>query len=212
MKQLHSKLPGLIQRDHLIVMGVNTQLSSIFADAFSAPPAYSLSENTSNCESDDDVIHFLDEDQQDIAQKTEVHPWKILITDDDVNVHETTLLALTGVRIHGRPLHFLHAYSAKEARQILEKENDIALLLLDVVMETVDAGLKLVEAIRGELNRTSLKIVLRTGQPGNAPEQTVHHQFAIDGYTTKSKLTRSLLISVLNEALNTGDEASGRLN
>ena len=123
-------------------------------------------------------------------------------------MHETTLLALSGVRIHGRPLQFLHAYSAGEARQLLQSIPDIALILLDVVMETVDAGLRLVEAIRGEMNQHDIKIVLRTGQPGYAPEDTVSHQFSIDGYTTKSKLTRSLLISVLSDILGDAHKAN----
>jgi len=70
-------------------------------------------------------------------------------------------------------------------------------------METVDAGLKLVSVIRNELGRNDLRIVLRTGQPGYAPEKQVNNEFAIDGYTTKSKLTRTILISVLNETLAT---------
>lgn len=150
---------------------------------------------------DNDVIDFLEEDADTLAPEMGLHPWKILIADDDSNVHETTLLALSGVRILGRPLEFLHAYSAREAQKVIAEHPDIALVLLDVVMETVDAGLKLVSIIRNEMRLNNLRIVLRTGQPGYAPEQQVSHEFAIDGYTTKSKLTRSILISVLNDTL-----------
>ncbi|MES2104636.1 MAG: hypothetical protein V4634_11490 [Pseudomonadota bacterium] len=153
-------------------------------------------------QNDDDIIDFLEEDSQDPHTRTSFIPWKILIADDDVNVHETTLLALSGVQIHGRPLEFLHAYSAREARAVIENNQDLALVLLDVVMETVDAGLKLVSIIRSDLGRNNLRIVLRTGQPGYAPEKQVNHEFAIDGYTTKSKLTRSILISVLSDTLS----------
>ncbi|MBI3283423.1 MAG: hypothetical protein HYZ65_01025 [Burkholderiales bacterium] len=149
----------------------------------------------------DDDIDFLEEEEPASGPRVEAHPWKILIADDDSNVHETTLLALSGVRIHGKPLEFLHAYSAKEAQSVIRQHPDMALVLLDVVMETVDAGLKLVNIIRNELGLNNLRIVLRTGQPGYAPEQQVSREFAIDGYTTKSKLTRSILISVLNDTL-----------
>ncbi|MCH8622995.1 hypothetical protein [Undibacterium sp. TS12] len=151
---------------------------------------------------DDDIIDFIEEDQEALQPKIELHPWKILIADDDSNVHDTTILALNGVKIHGRPLEFMHAYSAKEARTVIAEHPDIALVLLDVVMETVDAGLKLVNIIRNEMALNNLRIVLRTGQPGYAPEQQVSEELAIDGYTTKSKLTRSLLISVLNDTLS----------
>ncbi|WP_423048298.1 response regulator [Undibacterium sp. SXout7W] len=150
----------------------------------------------------DDSIDFLDEEAESFHPGLATHPLKILIADDDRNVHETTVLALNGIKIHNRSLEFFHAYSAKEAQLILEQHADIALILLDVVMETVDAGLKLVGLIRNELKLTNLRIVLRTGQPGYAPEQQISQELAIDGYTTKSKLTRSMLISVLNETLS----------
>lgn len=155
---------------------------------------------------DDDDIVFLSEaeDGQNACQK--VAPWKILIADDDTNVHDTTVLALSGVEIHGKPLEFLHAFSAKEAKEVAVNNPDTSLILLDVVMETVDAGLKLVNVLRDELSRKDLRIVLRTGQPGYAQEN-IMDQYAVDGYATKSKLTRSILISMLSEVLN-ADETS----
>jgi CheY-like chemotaxis protein len=151
---------------------------------------------------DDDFIYFLDEDIDQLIPIKNQTPWKILVADDDVNVHDTTLLALNGVLIHGRPLEFLHAYSAAQAHQVLTDNRDTALVLLDVVMETIDAGLKLVEIIRNEMGDHDLRIILRTGQPGYALEKRLNNDFAIDGYTTKSKLTRSMLISVLSDTLD----------
>lgn len=153
----------------------------------------------------DDVLDFLDEadEDQDGLSKQNM-PWKILVTDDDKNVHDTTLLALHGVKLHGRPLEFMHAYSAGQARQMLSDHPDTDLILLDVVMETVDAGLNLVDIIRNDMQLANLRIVLRTGQPGYAPEPDVTHRYGINGYTTKSKLTRNLLISVMSDALDHG--------
>jgi CheY-like chemotaxis protein len=168
--------------------------------------------NSSDAQNDDDTIDFLDEECEPQTYTKLRQPWKILIADDDSSVHDTTLLALAGVHIHDRPLEFLHAYSAKEAHQILLNNTDMALVLLDVVMETVDAGLKLVGVIRNELDRKDLRIVLRTGQPGYAPEQQVNTEFAIDAYTTKSKLTRSVLIAVLNDTLSESPPATGYPN
>jgi CheY-like chemotaxis protein len=176
---------------------------------------YQADSDISNCgtiENDDDTIDFLDEENEQDTQVKLQEPWKILIADDDSSVHDTTLLALAGVRIHDRPLEFSHAYSAKEAHQVLLNNPDVALILLDVVMETVDAGLKLVGVIRNELARDDLRIILRTGQPGYAPEQHVNSEFAIDGYTTKSKLTRSILISVLNDTLTGSSSNPGLVN
>src|SRR5262245_27376089 len=77
--------------------------------------------------------------------------WRILIVDDDPDVHITTEFALGSEIILDRPLQFLHAYSADEAEDLLGKLNDVAVILLDVVMETDDAGLRLVRTIRETL-------------------------------------------------------------
>lgn len=159
-------------------------------------------ENSFSSDSDeDDSLIFLSENEDEQEQIKAPQAWKILIADDDNNVHDTTVLALSGVHIHGKPLEFLHAFSAKEAKDLAISNPDTSLILLDVVMETVDAGLKLVNVLRDELSRKDLRIVLRTGQPGYAKENIMGN-YAIDGYATKSKLTRSILISMLNEVLD----------
>jgi CheY-like chemotaxis protein len=161
-----------------------------------------VNENILSSDDDnDDNIIFLTEGDENSSDKSTISPWKILIADDDNNVHDTTVLALSGVEIHGKPLEFLHAFSAKEAQEVAENNPDTSLILLDVVMETVDAGLKLVNILRDDLSRKNLRIVLRTGQPGYAKENIMGN-YAIDGYATKSKLTRSILISMLNEVLD----------
>ena len=152
-----------------------------------------------------DKIQFTDEfpdDEEDASPRAT--PWVILIVDDDPDVHDATLLALSDERIFGRALEFRHAYSATEARQLLAAHPDISVVLLDVIMETPDAGLKLIQAIRTELGRGDVKIILRTGQPGQAPEANVRDNFAIDGYLTKSRLTRTLLLEALTQALGGG--------
>ncbi|MBC3872005.1 response regulator [Undibacterium flavidum] len=164
----------------------------------------------SDDDSEDNIIFLTETDENDPA-KSVISPWKILIADDDSNVHDTTVLALSGVEIHGKPLEFLHAFSAREAQEVAENNPDTSLILLDVVMETVDAGLKLVNILREDLSRKNLRIVLRTGQPGYAKENIMGN-YAIDGYATKSKLTRSILISMLNEVLDSGVDSGALPN
>jgi CheY-like chemotaxis protein len=136
-------------------------------------------------------------------------PWLVLIADDDRNVHDTTLLALRDARVGGRPLQFLHAYSAAEARAAFTSNRDIAVVLLDVVMETDNAGLQLVTAIRDELGRRDVKIIIRTGQPGYASESYVTRNFDVDGYLTKAKLTRAMLLDAIGSALGARDVSDG---
>ncbi|MBK7001319.1 MAG: bifunctional diguanylate cyclase/phosphodiesterase [Rhodoferax sp.] len=124
-----------------------------------------------------------------------------MIVDDEPDVHRATTFALSGIRILGRSLQFLHAYSAKEATALLQSETDVAVVLLDVVMEREDAGLALVKTIRKDLKLSEVRIILRTGQPGYAPEIETIHDFDINDYKTKSELTRTKLYATVTAAL-----------
>jgi len=133
-------------------------------------------------------------------------PWRILVVDDDADVHSTTLFALGNVEMQGRPLTFLHAYSATEAFAVLGRERNIAVILLDVVMERADAGLQLVRRIRDELGLHDVRIILRTGQPGYAPEMEAIRGYDINDYRTKSELTRTKLYTAVAAAIRSYDQ------
>lgn len=130
-----------------------------------------------------------------------LEPWKLLLVDDEKVVHSVTRLALEGFELAGRGLQFISAYSAEEAREQLAQHDNIALILLDVVMETDHAGLDLVHYIRRELNNKFVRIVLRTGQPGQAPELEVITQYDINDYKEKTELTRQKLFSTVYTSL-----------
>jgi len=106
-------------------------------------------------------------------------PWYVMVVDDDDDVHATTRFALNGARVLGRPIELLHAHSAAEAWARLGEVKDIAVALIDVVMESPDAGLRLVRELR-EAGMREMRIVLRTGQPGYAPEVSVISSYEID--------------------------------
>ncbi|MCV2352438.1 EAL domain-containing protein [Paucibacter sp. Y2R2-4] len=151
---------------------------------------------------DDDLLEFLDGPEHgDADGDHQIRPWRILIVDDDSDVHKATELAMQGLQVEGLPLSFLHATSAAEARQVLATEPDLAVVLLDVVMESEDAGLQLVRFIRTDLQLGAVRIVLRTGQPGYAPEIETVQAYDINDYKTKSELTRTRLYTVLTAAI-----------
>lgn len=129
--------------------------------------------------------------------------WVILIVDDDLPVHDVTKLALSEKNILGRRLEFLHAYSGKQAKTILRERPDIALILLDVVMESDHAGLELVKFIRQDLHNSSVRILLRTGQAGAAVQTDVVSNYDINGYLEKAALTSPQLFCVAHTALST---------
>ena len=116
-------------------------------------------------------------------------PWKVLVVDDEPDIHAVLRLALQDMVVEGQRLQLFDAHSAREARQVLAAHPDIALILLDVVMETEQAGLELVRHVRREMGNRLVRIVLVTGQPGYAPQRDVIANYEIDGYRLKSELT-----------------------
>ncbi|MBV8503640.1 MAG: DUF3369 domain-containing protein [Paucibacter sp.] len=135
------------------------------------------------------------------ARMRTLDPWVVMIVDDDVAVHQVTQLVMSDFEFSGRRLLFLDAYSAAEAREILKERQDVALILLDVVMEHEHAGLDLAKYIREDLGNTHTRIVLRTGQPGQAPEEHVIKTYDINDYKEKTELTKRKLITVFYSAL-----------
>ncbi|GLR82112.1 DUF3369 domain-containing protein [Azospirillum oryzae] len=130
-----------------------------------------------------------------------VEPWLILIVDDDPAIHATTKMVLRGFAFEGRPAQFLSAATAAEARGVLRDNPAIAVILLDVVMESDDAGLRLVRYIRNELSNRRVRIILRTGQPGQAPERDVILSYDINDYKSKTELTAQKLFTSVVAAL-----------
>lgn len=146
-----------------------------------------------------DELFFADEQETGLSRT--LPGWKLLIVDDEEEVHVITKMVLEGLSFSGRGLTFLSAYSAAQAREILREQRDIAVILLDVVMETGQAGLELIEFIRSELGNRSVRIILRTGQPGQAPEREVITRYDINDYKHKTELTAQKLFSTVTTAI-----------
>ncbi|MBF0368020.1 MAG: DUF3369 domain-containing protein [Magnetococcales bacterium] len=129
------------------------------------------------------------------------HPWKVLVIDDDPDVHPLTQMVLKKMRFQGRPLQFINGYSGADARRLLMEHPDTAILLLDVVMESDQEGLEVVRHVREELKNPFIRIILRTGQPGSAPESHVIANFDIDDYKDKVSMSSQKLITSVTSCL-----------
>jgi len=150
----------------------------------------------------DDLLFVEDEiDNTTPAPSTNHSPWKILIVDDDSEVHAVTKLVLSNFKWENIPLQFLSAYSASEAEQIFSQHNDIAVALIDVVMETDSAGLQLIKNIRNKFKNKTTRIVIRTGQPGQAPEREIIREYEITDYKNKTELSGLKLDTLLCSTL-----------
>ena len=127
--------------------------------------------------------------------------WKLLVVDDEEEVHHVTHMVLADYRFEGRGVDFIGARSGAEAKELMGRHPDAAVVLLDVVMETDHAGLEVARYIREELKNRFVRIILRTGHPGQAPERKVILEFDINDYKQKSELTSQKLFTAVTSAL-----------
>lgn len=148
----------------------------------------------------DDWLVFADETADSLTE-ARAGAWKVLIVDDDQEIHLMTKLVLKDVEFEQRRLELIDAYSGEEACQILDAHKDIAVVLLDVVMETEDAGLRVVKYVRETLGNSFIRIILRTGQAGQAPEKTVISSYDINDYKEKTELTATKIFTVIVSSL-----------
>ncbi|MCL2706465.1 MAG: SpoIIE family protein phosphatase [Spirochaetaceae bacterium] len=151
----------------------------------------------------DDLLVFAEEDgaKPNTEEVDTIDVWKILIVDDEPHVHQVTELVLRDFVFENKKIKFFNAYSAAEAKRVLEEINDISLAIVDVVMEEDDAGLSLVKYVRESIKDKKLRIILRTGQPGVAPEKEVIIKYDINDYKEKVELSAQKLITSVIVAL-----------
>ena len=151
-----------------------------------------------------DELIFAEETEEEIIETTGT--WKILIVDDVEDMHTFTKLALKGFIFNGKGLEFISAFSGKEANLIIEKNSDIALIFLDVVMETKDAGLEVAKHIRENLKLDIVRIIIRTGQPGEAPAKFIIDNYDINDYKEKTELSVEKMYTTTRTALAQYDQ------
>lgn len=148
-----------------------------------------------------DTLLFAEDSEDTVTESSA--KWKVLIVDDEPEIHQVTRLVLSGFEFDNRGLELISAHTSLEAKQILSSPggSDIAVAIVDVVMETQHAGLELVHWVRHELNNHKIRLALRTGQPGEAPEESVIREYDINDYKNKTELTALKLKTLFYSAL-----------
>lgn len=140
-------------------------------------------------------------EETNVAEENALPPWKIAIVDDNQEIHKITELTLHDFEFEGRKLQFVNLYSGSEAKEYFAAHDDIALIFLDVVMESDNAGLEVIKYIRNDLQNHFSRVILRTGHPGTAPEHEVMRDYDIDGYKAKTEITVHILQHAMYTAL-----------
>ncbi|SEB55159.1 DUF3369 domain-containing protein [Paenibacillus sp. GP183] len=162
--------------------------------------------NSDNPQELDDELIFADEEKGYdrsplLVKERNQEVWEVLIVDDEKQVHQVTKMVLNDFIFDGKKLEFHSAFSATEAKELIEAHPNAALILLDVVMESEHAGLELIKYLRKEMKNQSIRIILRTGQPGQAPEKSVIMDYDINDYKEKTELTTQKLFTTVVSAL-----------
>ncbi|MGM0379754.1 MAG: DUF3369 domain-containing protein [Bacillota bacterium] len=142
-------------------------------------------------------LDFLQEEEEDVSKKK----IKLLIVDDNEDVHSISKLIFSDFTYKDYELEIFNAYSGKEAKEYMNKHDDIAIILLDVVMETDTAGLDVVRYIREDLDNSFVRIILRTGQPGKAPEDEIIKEYEINNYIAKTEGSIQKVYTALYSAI-----------
>jgi len=129
--------------------------------------------------------------------KKEKDPWIVLVADDEGTVHLVTEMVLKNFKFKDKSIKLLNAYTGKQAIDILKEEPKIAVILLDIVMENINAGFDTVNTIRNTLKNHEIRIILRTGHAGTATISDIIKQYDINGYKDKNLTAEKLQNTVL---------------
>ena len=138
-----------------------------------------------------------------LTNHLQLETWPVLIVDDDDEIHKLSKLVLNNYQYQGKNLTLYHAYNSEQALKFIQSIDNLSLILLDVVMETDDAGLKIAGHVREVFNNTLVRIILRTGQPGEMPEHEVMLNYDINDYKSKTELTKQRLFTSITASLRT---------
>lgn len=147
-----------------------------------------------------ELFHFT---ENSTFNKTAVTPWKVLSVEDDITYQASLVYSLKDLLVYERPVQVLTANSISQAADVISRNSDISVILLDVVMEEDDAGLRLASTIRDVLGNSTVRIILVTGQPGMAPRREVMAKYDIDEYWNKSDLVQDTLHTVVSSHIRT---------
>ncbi len=148
----------------------------------------------------EEVVSFSEE-KGPLKEQASAGRWKIIIADDEKEVHNITRMVLRDFTFDGLGVDFLSSYTGEDTRALIRDNPDTAVILLDVVMEHDDAGLDVVRYIRNDLKNNIVQIILRTGQAGQAPEQDVVERYEINDYKTKYEFTAQKLYTTITSSL-----------
>lgn len=153
-----------------------------------------------NKTSSSDNLDFLAEENEIVQEKSK-STYKIIVSDDDAEVHTITKLVLDDIKFEGHSLEIYSAFNEAETVKLLTIHPDTAILFQDVVMDAHDTGLKIVNHLRKDLKNFMTRVILRTGQPGEAPEDRIVIDYDINDYRLKTEMTHQRMITSVYEAL-----------
>ncbi len=121
-----------------------------------------------------------------------------MIVDDHPMTHQLAKYTLQSLVFKDKPLKFISAYSSDEARRLIEAHSDTALILLDMVMEDEDSGLKIADYIRNTLENKLVRLILWTGTIEKKAIEKIILKYDLNDYKNKVDLSpHEMVVTVL---------------
>ncbi|MEN3042676.1 MAG: response regulator [Fervidobacterium sp.] len=122
----------------------------------------------------------------------------VLIADDSKTVHNQITNAIKNVTVENKPIELESVYSYQEFKNVYEP-NKYALVITDLVMETEDSGINVINHIRHTVNDTKTRIILMTANPEKVPQELLIRDCDINSYIEKKSMNDfSLKLTVIS--------------
>lgn len=144
-----------------------------------------------------DKDKFLFAEETVSQEQLPASAWKMLIVDDDPDIHEFVKAVLADFSFEGKNLTLLSAYTTPEAVDLVTQHSDISVVLLDVMMEEKESGLKFIRYLREHLKNTFIRIIICTGERDFAAEKNIILNYDINDYLGKTELNPGALFSAV---------------
>ena len=123
------------------------------------------------------------------------------MVDDDRDIHALTSIILNDFQFQNKPLRIHYARTSEQALECIAQNPNIQLMLIDMVMEDKDSGMKIIQHLRDDLKNERAQIVVRTSVREMLPQQSFVEDYNILTCKIKSEMTAHVFREIILHAL-----------
>ena len=129
--------------------------------------------------------------------------WRVLIVDDEPELHVLTTTVLKDFMFEGKSLEFVSAHNELEISEALESDQDYAIIITDIIREEIDSGFKLIARIRSDSRFDNTYLIIRSGSLGLLSMRQAATDYDVDYINEKANFSTSIFFSVFTIGIRT---------